>query len=75
VLTGELSGMFEAFDAQTGRILFTHDVGGPVGGGVVSYEAGGKQHIAVVSGYVGSFNDFSPELGGANPTVTVFALK
>jgi alcohol dehydrogenase (cytochrome c) len=75
VLTGELSGMFEAFDAQTGRILFTHDVGGPVGGGVVSYEAGGKQHIAVVSGYVGSYNDFSPELGGANPTVTVFALK
>ena len=65
----------EAFDAQTGKILFTHNVGGPVGGGVVSYEAGGQQHIAVVSGYVGSYNDFSPELGGANPTGTVFALK
>lgn len=75
LFTGELSGTFEAFDAQSGRILFTHDVGGPVGGGVVSYEAGGKQYVAVVSGYVGSYNDFSPELGGANPTVTVFGLK
>jgi hypothetical protein len=41
---------------------------------MLGYEAVGKQHIAV-SGYVGSYNDFSPELGGANPTVTVFALK
>jgi alcohol dehydrogenase (cytochrome c) len=75
VFTGELGGAFEAFDAQTGKVLFTRAVGGPVGGGVVSYAVRGKQHVAVVSGYIGSFNDFSPELGGANPTITVFALK
>src|SRR5207237_10052588 len=75
VFTGELSGAFEAFDAQTGKVLFTRAVGGPVGGGVVSYAVRGKQHVAVGSGYIGSFSDFSPELGGANPTITVFALK
>jgi alcohol dehydrogenase (cytochrome c) len=75
VFTGELSGSFEAFDAANGSILYRHDVGGPVGGGVVSYAVQGKQYVAVVSGYIGSYNDFSPELGGANPTITVFTLK
>ncbi len=75
VFTGELNGTFEAFDAKTGKILYTHDVAGPVGGGVVSYAIRGKQYVAVVSGYVGSYNDFSPELGGANPMITVFSLK
>jgi alcohol dehydrogenase (cytochrome c) len=75
VFTGELDGTFEAFDANTGKVIYTHDVGGPVGGGVVSYSAQGKQHIAVVSGFVGLYNQVAPELGGANPTITVFALK
>jgi alcohol dehydrogenase (cytochrome c) len=75
VFTGELDGTFEAFDANTGKVIYTHDVGGPVGGGVVSYSAQGKQHIAVVSGFVGLYNQVAPELGGVNPTITVFALK
>lgn len=75
VFTGELTGTFEAFDAQTGKILCEQKVGGPIGGGLVTYESAGKQYVAVVSGYVGSYNDFSPDLGGANPTITVFALK
>jgi alcohol dehydrogenase (cytochrome c) len=75
VFTGELTGTFEAFDAQTGKILYEQKVGGPIGGGVVTYQSEGKQYVAVVSGYIGSYNDFSPDLGGANPTITVFALK
>jgi alcohol dehydrogenase (cytochrome c) len=67
IFTGELDGTFEAFDANTGKVLYTHAVGGPVGKG--------KQHIAVVSGFVGLYNQVAPELGGANPTITVFALK
>jgi len=40
------------------------------------HETGGKQYVAVVSGFVGGFyNQMSPEIGGATPTVTVFALK
>jgi alcohol dehydrogenase (cytochrome c) len=75
VFTGELDGTFEAFDAQKGKILFKSNVGGPIGGGVVSYSANGKQHVAVVSGFVGLYNQVAPELGGANPTITLFALK
>ena len=41
----------------------------------VSYEAQGHQCVAVVSGYVGVYNTIAPEIGGANSTVTVFALK
>jgi alcohol dehydrogenase (cytochrome c) len=75
VFSGELNGDFEAFDERTGKILYKHNVGGPVAGGVVSYAVEGKQHIAVVSGFVGLYNDIAPDLGGANTTVTVFALK
>jgi alcohol dehydrogenase (cytochrome c) len=75
VFTGELNGTFEAFDATNGKIVYRHDVGGPVGGGVISYEVASKQYVAVVSGFVGLYNAIVPELGGANPTITVFGLK
>jgi hypothetical protein len=35
----------------------------------------GHQHVAVVFGFVGVYNTIAPEIGGANPTVMVFALK
>ena len=45
-------------------------------GGLVSYAVGGKQYVAVVSGFVGGYyNQMAPEIGGGNPTITVFALK
>ena len=45
-------------------------------GGLVSYAVGGKQYVAVVSGYVGGYyHQMAPEIGGGNPTITVFALK
>jgi alcohol dehydrogenase (cytochrome c) len=75
IFTGELDGTFEAFDAQGGKILFRSNVGGPIGGGVISYSATGKQHVAVVSGFVGLYNQVAPELGGSNPTISIFALR
>jgi alcohol dehydrogenase (cytochrome c) len=75
VFSGELNGDFEAFDATNGKILYKSNVGGPVGGGIVSYTAAGKQRVAVVSGFVGLYNDVAPDLGGANTTISVFALK
>jgi hypothetical protein len=46
------------------------------GGGLVSYASGGKQYVAVVSGFVGGYyHQLAPEIGGGNPTITVFALK
>ena len=73
---GEITGDFLVFDANDGMVLFGHNVGGPIAGGMVSYASGGKQYVAVVSGFVGGhYNRMTPEIGGANPTITVFALK
>jgi hypothetical protein len=60
---------------QTGKVLFTHNVGGPLGGGLVSYQAGGEQYVASVSGYVSTYNQVAPDLGGADPTITLFAAQ
>jgi hypothetical protein len=49
VLTGELTGDFVAFDARNGDVLYRFNTGGPIGGGVVTYAAGGRQYIAVAS--------------------------
>ena len=75
VFAGELTGDFHVFDGRDGKILYTHNVGGPISGGVVSYDATGHQHVAVVSGFVGYYNIVAPEIGGGNPTVSVFALR
>jgi alcohol dehydrogenase (cytochrome c) len=75
VFTGDLHGQVLALDAKSGHLLYSHPVQGPIGGGVVSYEADGKQRIAVISGYIGSYNDFSPELDAGNPTISVFAAN
>jgi alcohol dehydrogenase (cytochrome c) len=50
VFTGEITGDFLAFDAETGQELFRHDTGGPIGGGVVTYAVSGRQYVAVTSG-------------------------
>jgi alcohol dehydrogenase (cytochrome c) len=50
VFTGSIKGDFMAFDAQSGKVLWHHDTGQPIGGGVISYRVNGKQYIAVASG-------------------------
>ncbi len=76
VLASEVTGDFLVFDARDGKIVYKHNLGGPAGGGLVSYASGGKQYVAVVSGFVGGYYDqLAPEIGGGNPTITVFALK
>jgi alcohol dehydrogenase (cytochrome c) len=39
-----------AFDARTGAERWRYATGRPIGGGVVSYRAGGRQYIAVAAG-------------------------
>ena len=71
LLTGELGGDFLAFDARTGREVYRFNTGGPIGGGVVTYSAQGRQHIAAASGSPSSF--WVDAYPGA-PTIVVFAL-
>ena len=74
IFTGELTGHLLALDASSGKVLLERDLGGPAGGGVVTYSAQGRQNVAVVSGMVGVYNLVAPEIGGGNTTVTVFRL-
>jgi alcohol dehydrogenase (cytochrome c) len=75
IFTGELSGDLLALDARSGKVLLRKDLGGPAAGGVVTYTARGVQDVAVISGFVGIYNLVAPEIGGGNPTVTVFRLR
>ena len=74
IFTGELTGDLLVLDARSGKVLLRRDLGGPAGGGVVTYSARGRQNVAVVTGLVGVYNLVAPEIGGGNTTVTVFRL-
>jgi len=50
VFCGDLNGDISAYDGRTGNRLWRHHNGRPMGAGVVSYEAGGRQYIAVAAG-------------------------
>lgn len=73
LFAGELTGDFVAFDADSGDELYRFDTGGPVAGGIVTYEADGKQYVAVVSGYPSILGWVDVKDRGS-PTLVVFAL-
>ena len=72
VLTGELTGDFLVLDASSGEELYRFNTGGPMGGGIVTYEVNGRQYVAVMSGQPSPF--WVAEHTGS-PTVLVFALR
>jgi alcohol dehydrogenase (cytochrome c) len=72
--TTPLTGDFLVLDARSGEVLLRRELGGPAGGGVVTYSARGVQNVAIVSGIVGVYNLVAPEIGGCNTTVTVLRL-
>jgi alcohol dehydrogenase (cytochrome c) len=50
VFTGDLDGQVLAYHASTGKELWRHATGKAIGGGVISYQARGRQHIAAATG-------------------------
>jgi alcohol dehydrogenase (cytochrome c) len=50
VFTGDLNGDVLALDAGTGSVLWRDSTGAAIGGGVISYQTGGHQRIAVAAG-------------------------
>ena len=71
LFAGELTGDFVTLDARTGDELYRFNTGGPMGGGVVTYAAGGRQYVAVASG---SPSNFWVDRNPGSPTIVVFAL-
>jgi len=52
VITGDMNGNLIVLDGTDGRVLYQHDVGASIGGGVITYEVSGKQYIAVNAGSI-----------------------
>ncbi|MEY8878028.1 MAG: pyrroloquinoline quinone-dependent dehydrogenase [Leptothrix sp. (in: b-proteobacteria)] len=50
VFNGEGNGLFRAFDAKNGKLLWEYQCGAGVNAPATSYTAGGKQYVAVAAG-------------------------
>ena len=70
VFTGDLDGNLLAYDASTGKELWRHATGKAIGGGVISYNAGGTQHIAAATG----INASTWQIKAGPGRVVVYAL-
>ena len=44
------TGKILAFDAKDGRELWRYAAGAPIGGGVITYQVGGAEYLAVAIG-------------------------
>jgi PQQ-dependent dehydrogenase (methanol/ethanol family) len=51
VFQGTVDGLFQALDARSGEVLWTHDNRLPTLAGPVTYEVDGEQYVSVLSGY------------------------
>ena len=78
VFSGQLTGEFEAFDADTGTKLWQFQTGSGVEGQPITWEQDGVQYVAIASGYGGVYSLFSgdPRLASipAGGSLWVFAL-
>ena len=62
VFQGTMEGRLFAYDARTGRSLWTYDTGNGVIAAPISYELDGEQYVAVVVGGGGAAQLSTPEL-------------
>ena len=71
VFSGDLNGNFLAIDAASGAELYKFNTGGAVAGGVITYEIGGRQYVALTSGNV-SRATFSGTTG--SPKIVIMTI-
>jgi alcohol dehydrogenase (cytochrome c) len=55
VFFGDVGGNFYVLDATTGQKLWSQELGGAIGGGVITYTAEGSQKVAVTIGFTHPF--------------------
>jgi alcohol dehydrogenase (cytochrome c) len=83
VFVPDSRGVVHAYDAETGKELWSHNNGLGHQGGIISYSVGGKQYIALTAGFGGMVSDdFGPAFGEPYKSMprdegvlVVFALK
>jgi alcohol dehydrogenase (cytochrome c) len=50
LFTGGREGYFQALDARSGSLLWKASLGAQIVNGPITYEVGGKQYVATISG-------------------------
>jgi alcohol dehydrogenase (cytochrome c) len=79
VFSGQLTGEFEAFDADSGKKLWQFQTGSGIEGQPVTWQQDGVQYVAVASGYGGVYSIFSGDerlaTVPAGGSLWVFAVK
>ena len=78
VFWGDVAGIFRAFDAANGKVLWENDLGAVVQNSTITYAVNGKQYVAVMTGE-GLLTGPVIQLSGATPArsrngLFVFAL-
>ena len=78
VFHGDLNRRLRAFDAQTGKQLWENVLGGPIAVSTITYEAKGKQYVAVMTGDTMMGPGLAKQANVQSPrghsTIYVFAL-
>ena len=71
VLTGDMNGKLIVLDGATGRVLHELETGAPIGAGIITYEVGGRQYVAVAGGSISPIWPLPP----STSRVTIFSLR
>jgi alcohol dehydrogenase (cytochrome c) len=71
VLAGDMDGRLIVLDAQTGQVVREVETGAPMGGGIITYDVGGRQYIAAAGGSISPIWPLPP----ATSRVTIFRLR
>jgi len=74
VFAGEPSGEFNALDARTGELLWHFQCGSGHHSSPTTYSIGGRQYIAVPTGWGGWTEGFAPGMLGAPHGAALFAF-
>ena len=54
VFQGRLDNRFQAYDARTGRLLWSYDTRAPIAAAPISYSVNGRQYVTVLTGNGGA---------------------
>ena len=71
VITGDMTGRLIVLDSKSGKVVAEVETGAPMGGGIITYQAGGRQYIAAAGGSISPIWPLDP----ATSRVTVFRLR
>jgi len=64
VFQGTVDGILRAYDATSGKQVWSFDTGVPILGAPISYEAGGKQYVTLLTGISMGFAMYAPAMVG-----------